>query len=496
MKNKVFIITGRLKLSGGGVTHVIVNRANSFADSGIDSSILTLSDPYESEADETSFRSSNRLNENVSWINIYNDLEQRSTVKHARDGIKQRIKYALNKIELLDKRFMGHVTKKRDYFSNGSLRGVDYYKDNGVLFKKKTYDTNGCVRSISYISNKGERTKIYRYTSAGSLYLITNLNKDAKYKHKLYTIKNREPLRFKSTKKLRIYWLELLSADLPDKPFIICDRKSLYPTLMSVKGVSHNIYTIHSNHFNRPYIPGSGVKENRLYFFERIPEIDCIVTLTERQKKHIVDEFGDYSNIYVIPNQFRKPLINTANKKKGHFSMVARLSKQKRIVDAIEAFAEVKNKSPNVTLSIYGDGDYREELELLIKNKGLTDNITLHGQTSPKGIDVGLAESQACLLTSTFEGLPLVILEAAANKTPMVSYDINYGPSDVILNNKTGIVLKTNTVNELAKNILFLIDNPDVAHKMGQNAKKFVYNNFSDKKIVSQWVELFNKFNK
>ena len=101
-------------------------------------------------------------------------------------------------------------------------------------------------------------------------------------------------------------------------------------------------------------------------------------------------------------------------------------------------------------------------------------------------------KSLLTILTSDIEGLPMVILESMYNYTPMICYDINYGPRDVIENDIDGFVINHGDINSLAKKISFALDNPEEIYEMGFKAHDKIINNFSETAVLRKWEELFD----
>ncbi|PNZ28350.1 hypothetical protein CD114_04440 [Mammaliicoccus sciuri] len=91
------------------------------------------------------------------------------------------------------------------------------------------------------------------------------------------------------------------------------------------------------------------------------------------------------------------------------------------------------------------------------------------------------------IVTSKTEGFSLSILESMANGTPVLTYDFNYGPSEIIVNNEDGIIIEKNNVKILSENILELSKNRDLVRRMSKNAVRNIKNKFSKKQIKNMW---------
>ncbi|MFI3211691.1 MAG: glycosyltransferase, partial [Peptostreptococcaceae bacterium] len=141
---------------------------------------------------------------------------------------------------------------------------------------------------------------------------------------------------------------------------------------------------------------------------------------------------------------------------------------------------------------IYGiEGDVkRETLESLIKELNLENNVFLMGYTNNiKDIynQVGFK-----IVTSAFEGQPLAILESLSYGCPVVSYDCNYGPSDMIKNGENGYLVEFNNIEAMGNKIIELLQNPKEIKKLSKNSTKYL-DDYTDEKFIDRWKDLFEK---
>lgn len=107
-------------------------------------------------------------------------------------------------------------------------------------------------------------------------------------------------------------------------------------------------------------------------------------------------------------------------------------------------------------IKIYGDGPLRERLQRKVIDVGLSDSCKL--EFPVKDIAAKYAESSVFVLSSRFEGFGLVIVEAMACGLPVVSFDCPCGPKDIISDHVDGILVKTGDVEELARQISYLMN--------------------------------------
>ena len=96
----------------------------------------------------------------------------------------------------------------------------------------------------------------------------------------------------------------------------------------------------------------------------------------------------------------------------------------------------------------------------MILNKYTTDLAEIYGK------------SLFTILSSRYEGFGLVILESMYQSTPVISYDVPFGPKDIIDNGVDGILVENKNIGELANKMAYLLDNPDQAIEMGKRLVK------------------------
>lgn len=102
-----------------------------------------------------------------------------------------------------------------------------------------------------------------------------------------------------------------------------------------------------------------------------------------------------------------------------------------------------------------------------------------------------MSKSLVTVLCSDFEGLPLVILESMINNTPVICYDINYGPRDVIIDKVNGFLIPPNDIIILSMTIQKIFENPKTVIEMGKQAKQHILDNFSEQIVYNKWESLF-----
>jgi len=184
-----------------------------------------------------------------------------------------------------------------------------------------------------------------------------------------------------------------------------------------------------------------------------------------------------------IPVEYRK-------EKKPTFIFINRLVKMKGIEDVIRAFALIKKGKKDAQLWIVGRGDdrYIQKLHELIHILDLDNNIKFFGFVNETQKIELLQRAHLLLHASVKEGWGLNVIEAASVRTPSVVYKVN-GLTDSVQDGITGVIIKQNNPNELAKNSLLLLQNQTVYRKMQKNALARA-KNYTWKKSINQSLAL------
>ena len=189
----------------------------------------------------------------------------------------------------------------------------------------------------------------------------------------------------------------------------------------------------------------------------------------------------------VIPNSysFKPKKINDYSKKT--IIAIGRLTYQKGFDMLVDAAVLLKNKLPDWKIKIIGDGEDKEKLIDKIKQNDVADFINI---IPPKMDVVDLYHSASIyVMSSRFEGLPMVLIEAQSCGLPIISFDCPEGPSEIIHDNIDGYLVEKNNINVLVEKIVYLANNENLRKQFGEKA--FIASErYSSDVIKSKWLEL------
>ena len=278
-----------------------------------------------------------------------------------------------------------------------------------------------------------------------------------------------------------------------------CKILSFQSNLISIilANVLNKQVIVRSNTSPKSYI-NNFVK--RTVFSMLFKKADKIIVNSEVFKKDIDRLFNINSTLIYNPS-INLRLINTQAKKKLNVNFfntktkiikiinVARLTKQKDHITLLKSLLFSKKKEL-IRLIIIGKGPEEGKLKKFIKDNNLTKNVKMLGyKNNPFPY---IKKSDIFILTSKFEGLPNVLLEAIALKKIVISTNCPTGPKEILLNGKGGYLFKTGKYISLANLIDSITNNTNPALKKANIGYKNLHR-LEINKNCSKYYNLINK---
>lgn len=199
---------------------------------------------------------------------------------------------------------------------------------------------------------------------------------------------------------------------------------------------------------------------------------------------------GQHTNIQVIPNPLPFVPEVTADTSIKRIIAAGRYCYQKNFEALLEAWAQLAPRFPDWRLDIYGDGEDRPGLEALAQRLGLSDRLSLERPTLRMAEEY--ARSSIYAMTSRYEGLPMVLLEAQAMGLPIVSYACQCGPRDIIADGQDGYLVELHDVAGFVEALARLMEDETLRTTMGQRALK-ASERYTMERVMPQWLALFDE---
>lgn len=268
---------------------------------------------------------------------------------------------------------------------------------------------------------------------------------------------------------------------------IVVDSISCVFTIPACYGLK--IHHICWEHFNLKVNLGSRFRDIGRWMAAKW--CNQIVTLTERDKFFWDERFNlkKASKVVAIPNPSPYELQNSSpSLEYKNILCVGRLTHQKGFDLLIPAWANIVNILSDWKITIVGTGEDEQILKQMVKEYNVEGSIAFVGQQ--KNMDEFYTNASFFCMSSRFEGLPMVLLEAQSYGLPIIAFDCDTGPGEIIKNEVNGYLVEPLNVQELSDNLLFLcnisLDKYNKMIDLSKNKSK----DFSLKNALNDWVNI------
>ncbi|MFD1451565.1 glycosyltransferase [Oceanobacillus sojae] len=495
----LFYLANSFSENSGGRTLATFTRAKMLSDVADNSCILTFN--YKRAYGEIyrAVREKRNIPSSIKFLNMY-EFFAGEVIFNSNE--EQKIKF--NK----DSRYnYEYVTEKNAYkvYSNntqfcyvkldqkGTCVYKDFFDEKMRKVRREAYDFYGNVRVIDYFDMLSKKLirKTY-YTEDQRMYLCTDYYRGTSTEKQCTTFDENGNVNkiFSNVEDMAKYWVASLNSKYPNSIFFVEDRK-----LDEVITENHysndefkSVAVVHNTHFIKPYNFGDNVNKLNGSLLKDPSGYSAVVLLTKQQLKHVNNQFGLNTNLYHIPHVKLENNGSLLQKKDFHkIVVVSRFVEIKRIMDILHAFKIALEKNPKLKLELWGTGEEEKNYKEFIESQGLQNNVLIKGYTNaPHRVfqSAGLS-----IITSKYEGFGMTTLESMTNKTPVIAYDFNYGPREMIDNGLNGYIVENGNINELANQIILACEDKKSLKKMGVEAAKKA-STFDVNKIKEKWIKL------
>lgn len=287
------------------------------------------------------------------------------------------------------------------------------------------------------------------------------------------------------------------------------------PSLIHAHLTYANYLTVLARYFSKYKVPlilteqthlGHSLKEERFSFFKKeivknlYPKANRIVAVSNGVKRNLVEDFGiSEKKIKVIYNSVDITIIEELSKEevahpwfKEEIPIVVtcgRLVTPKNYPLLLRSFQRVLRKT-DAKLIIIGKGEERKNLESLTISLGIEKSVAFLGfQNNPFKY---IAKSDIFVLSSDFEGLPNVLIEAMACGVPVISTRCPSGPDEIITDGENGLLVPVGDEEALTQAILRLLEDKELRKKLAKAGKKKA-EEFRIEKIIGEYEKLFKE---
>lgn len=240
-------------------------------------------------------------------------------------------------------------------------------------------------------------------------------------------------------------------------------------------------------------------------YFSRLKytkNIDSIVAVSEGVKKVLIEGSIDPSIIEVVPDgidfsAFEEKVSSDHLRRELSFGpddylvgIVAHLADHKGHKYLIQATRILKERAPKIKVVIVGEGPLRMELDKQVRETQVEDMVFFLGFR--EDIPQILASLDSFALSSYLEGMGSSILDAMASRLPVVATQVG-GIPEVVINEETGLLVPPRKPAALAKAILRLYEDRDLASRLGQRGYEMVHQKFSAGAMAKKVIDLYER---
>ena len=239
--------------------------------------------------------------------------------------------------------------------------------------------------------------------------------------------------------------------------------------------------------------PGDSEYDGMLGLIRRIAfkRVDAFVFQTAAARDYFPETIRRKSVVIPNPVFVRDAALTSFDRREKRIVCVGRLHEQKNLKLLINSFSQIKDKYDKFILQIYGDGDQKEELQVMIDGLGLSERIKLMGTYDD--IHERIKNARLFVLCSNYEGMPNALLEAMALGLPCISTDwAPGGVHDIIDSHNNGVIVPVNNEKELARAMGELLSNDKESSMIGINAKNSM-KKYSHTVIFEKWENYIKK---
>ena len=234
-----------------------------------------------------------------------------------------------------------------------------------------------------------------------------------------------------------------------------------------------------------------GAIEGQYYRIKKVynKKIAYIITPSEFYRQKLIEDGIKENKIEAIHNYIDVNQYNLQTDDQGYALYIGRLSKEKGILNLIEAFSNLKNEK----LYIAGDGPERERIENIIKDGHLEKNILFLGYLKQDQVKEYLRKARFVVVPSIwYENCPYSILETQAIGKPVIGANIA-GIPELVQDKVNGLTYQYDDIKELEEKMKILFENRLLAEEYGKKAREIAIKEYSKDAYYNQIIKIYEK---
>ena len=470
----IYTVTTTLPLSHGGRTQALLRRIKLLDEEfKIPSKILTTNYHGNYPSIYKKYRQENKVTENIQFENMYEWLSNFKLFKVPKTLITRNPKYIKTprKIKgLIDRRGKKsglihyynnecHVRSRKYYGQSNVLEYEDFISPtSGLKYERHQYNLYGQLhRKEYYYDDSSLKHSDELFDTEGSMYCKRYFKTKPNSKINGVEIYRNKKLykTFKNDKLLAQFYFQ---NRFKNQDIVFNDARFLDKPLLKQTHQTKNILVLHSSHLS-----GDQIKKSYRFALNQSKNVYKYIVLTHQQKHDIQqhlpisdDQFQLVPHFIELDTEVEQDSSNNQNR----FIYIGRFSAEKQIDHIIRAYHKFLQSGYQTELHLFGrDEDNQIPLmNTLISELKLSDKVKIFKYTNQPLQE--FKNSKASLLTSQYEGFGLTLMESIEMGCPVLSYNVRYGPSEIIQNGINGYLIEKNDIDSLSKHMINIIEHP------------------------------------
>ena len=470
----LYTVTTTLPISHGGRTQALLRRIKLIDEEfNLPTKILTTNYYGNYPSVYKRFLKENKITKNIEFENMYEWLSNFKLYKVPKTFITKNPKYVKTKRKIKGLKYeLGKDQSEVHYYNKKSyVRFRKYYGQSNVLqyedyispstglkYERHEYNLYGLLhRKIFYVNNSSIRHSDELIDSEGTMYCKRYFNNNEKNKINCVELyENGKVIKtFKNDKVLAQYYFQ---SRFKDNDVVFSDARFLDAPLIKQTHQTKNILVFHSSHLKE-----GKTKKSYKYALEHSNNVDKYIVLTHQQMQ-------DIQEMYPIENERFEliPHFIELNHRKGEneviqedrFIYIGRFSSEKQMDHLIKAYDKFVKSGHQTKLHLFGRDEDNQlpMMRSLIAEYHLEDMVEISKYTKKPLVE--FEKSKASILTSKYEGFGLTIMESIEMGCPVLSYDVRYGPNEIINHGENGYLIEENHIEQLAHRMIDIVEHP------------------------------------
>ncbi|MCZ9311219.1 accessory Sec system glycosyltransferase Asp1 [Weissella koreensis] len=398
-----------------------------------------------------------------------------------------------------------------DQTDNERVKSVEWFDGWNNLYQVKHYDERGFVSLVQWYTPDNKIHQEVWLDLQGRPVLENSYKHTMQNGNRLvktaWLLRHAGEIRqFDTLDELMTHFLNLINREyyqIARPNIFILDRSHLGDAgLLKLDLPAYRVLHMHNAHTSDAQKPMEASLNNHYeYALYNLSAYDAVVSATPQQTNDLMARFQPQSNLFTIPvgivdqNLLDQPKVPVRARTFGKMVVFARIANEKRLDDLVRAVSLAHQSIPELTLDIYGYADptdnyaARRAIEQIITSDKLERVVTFHGYTE----EIDQVENNAMLygLTSRMEGFNLALMEAISHGLIGITYDVNYGPNEIIQDQVNGRIVEYGNYEALAEAIVKILQSSALIEKYSVGAYASAQR-YSEKNVMQAWQKLFD----